>query len=315
MTSSKEVRETSVIGAGVMGTGLAITMALNGIRVFLNDLTEDLLNASSKRISDLLADLEGRGTIVSASRVQDNVVVEKDLKKAVENSDMIFEAITEDPSAKRDLFEKLAENARDDSVHASNTSVIKISEIASGLKSKERIIGVHWMNPPYVAPLVEMTPSEWTGKEVVEITRNFLEKTVGKKVVLSPDIPGFIVNRFHAAVTSEAIRLIDEGVSIEDVDSVWKYHLGILYGLFGPLKNADYIGLDTTYLAGMYLTQRLGREMGYVPDWLSKKIGNNELGVKTQRGFYDYGNETPSSLYAKRVQAIREELRCRQDQK
>ncbi|MDA8054052.1 MAG: 3-hydroxyacyl-CoA dehydrogenase family protein [Thermoplasmatales archaeon] len=315
MTSSKEVRETSVIGAGVMGTGLAITMALNGIRVFLNDLTEDLLNASSKRISDLLADLEGRGTIVSASRVQDNVVVEKDLKKAVENSDMIFEAITEDPSAKRDLFEKLAENARDDSVHASNTSVIKISEIAAGLKSKERIIGVHWMNPPYVAPLVEMTPSEWTGKEVVEITRNFLEKTVGKKVVLSPDIPGFIVNRFHAAVTSEAIRLIDEGVSIEDVDSVWKYHLGILYGLFGPLKNADYIGLDTTYLAGMYLTQRLGREMGYVPDWLSKKIGNNELGVKTQRGFYDYGNETPSSLYAKRVQAIREELRCRQDQK
>ncbi|MCL4447330.1 MAG: 3-hydroxyacyl-CoA dehydrogenase NAD-binding domain-containing protein, partial [Candidatus Thermoplasmatota archaeon] len=112
MTSSKEVRETSVIGAGVMGTGLAITMALNGIRVFLNDLTEDLLNASSKRISDLLADLEGRGTIVSASRVQGNVVVEKDLKKAVENSDMIFEAITEDPSAKRDLFEKLAENAR-----------------------------------------------------------------------------------------------------------------------------------------------------------------------------------------------------------
>ena len=315
MNSPKEIGETSVIGAGVMGTGLAITIALNGIRVFLNDLTEDLLRTSSKRISDLLADLERRGLIASAARIQENVVIEKDLKKAVENSDMVFETITEDLSAKKDLFGKLALSAREDSIHASNTSVIKISEIAAGLKSKERIIGVHWMNPPYVAPLVEMTPSEWTDKEVIVRTRNFLERTVGKRVVLSPDMPGFIVNRFHAAVTSEAIRLIDEGVSIEDVDNVWKYHLGMLYGIFGPLRNADYIGLDTTYLAGMYLTQRLGREMGYVPDWLSKKIGNNELGVKTQKGFYDYGNETPSSLYAKRVQAFREELKCRQGQK
>ena len=315
MVSPKEIKETSVIGAGVMGTGLAITMALKGIRVFLNDLTEDLLKVSRKHTSDLLTDLEERGTIVNAAKIQENIVFEKDLKRAVENSDIIFEAITEDPSAKRDLFAKLADMAKEDSIHASNTSVIKISEIASGLNSKDRIIGVHWMNPPYVAPLVEVTSSEWTDKEVLKTTRDFLEKVAGKKVVLSPDIPGFIVNRFHAAVTSEAIRLIDEGVSIEDVDDVWKYHLGILYGLFGPLKNADYIGLDTTYLAGMYLTQRLGREMGYVPEWLVKKIGNNELGVKTRKGFYDYGDESPSSLYAKRVQAIKEELKCKQGQK
>ena len=315
MVLPNELKQTSVIGAGIMGTGIAITMALKGMKVFLNDLTEDLLQASSKHISDLLFDLEERGSIESAARIQGNIVVEKDLKRAVESSGLIFEAITEDPSAKRDLFGKLADIAREDSIHASNTSVIKISEIASDLRSKNRIIGVHWMNPPYVAPLVEMTPSEWTSKEVVQVTRDFLEKTIGKKVVLSPDIPGFVVNRFHAAVTSEAIRLIDEGVSIEDVDKVWKYHLGILYGIFGPLKNADYIGLDTTYLAGMYLTQRLGREMGYVPEWLVKKIENNELGVKTGRGFYDYGNEASSSLYAKRVQAIREELECRKDQK
>ena len=101
MNSPKEIGETSVIGAGVMGTGLAITIALNGIRVFLNDLTEDLLRASSKRISDLLADLEKRGLIASAARIQENVVIEKDIKKAVENSDMVFEAITEDLSAKK----------------------------------------------------------------------------------------------------------------------------------------------------------------------------------------------------------------------
>ena len=101
MNSPKEIGETSVIGAGVMGTGLAITIALNGIRVFLNDLTEDLLRASSKRISDLLADLERRGLIASEARIQENVVTEKDIKKAVENSDMVFEAITEDLSAKK----------------------------------------------------------------------------------------------------------------------------------------------------------------------------------------------------------------------
>ena len=118
MNSPKKIGETSVIGAGVMGTGLAITIALNGIRVFLNDLTEDLLRASSKRISDLLADLEKRGLIASAARIQENVVIEKDIKKAVENSDMVFEAITEDLSAKRDLFGKLALSAREDSIHA-----------------------------------------------------------------------------------------------------------------------------------------------------------------------------------------------------
>ncbi len=315
MFSSGEIIETSVIGAGIMGTGIAITMALSGIRVFLNDLSEDLLSASRKNISVLLTDLEDRGIIASAAEVEEKITTATDLKRAVENSDIIFEAITEDPSVKRDLFGKLVEIVKKESILSSNTSVIKISEISSDLKGKDRIIGVHWMNPPYVTPLVEVTPSEWTNEEVVKVTRNFLEMKIGKKVVLSPDVPGFIVNRFHAAVTSEAIRLIDEGVSIEDVDSVWKYHLGILYGIFGPLKNADYIGLDTTYLAGMYLTQKLGREIGYVPNWLLEKIQSNELGVKTQKGFYDYGNETPSSLYAKRVQAIRDELKCRQDQK
>ena len=315
MVSSNEISETSVIGAGVMGTGLAITMASKGIRVFLNDLTKDLLLKSESQVSDLLKFLESKGLIDDKKEIEGNIVAEPDLNKAIKDADMIFEAISEDPSSKRDLFSKLVEGAKENAILTSNTSVIRIAEIASGLKRKDRIVGVHWMNPPYIAPLVELTPSEWTDKSVVDKTRNFLENVIGKKVVLSPDIPGFIVNRFHAAVTSEAIRLMDEGVSMQDVDNVWKYHLGILYGAFGPLGNADYIGLDTTYLAGMYLSQKLGRDLVYVPEWFLKKLSSNELGVKSQKGFYDYGIENPSTWYARRTELIMEELECRKAQK
>jgi 3-hydroxyacyl-CoA dehydrogenase len=315
MVSSNKITETSVVGAGVMGSGIAITMASKNIRVHLNDLSEDILKNSEKQILDLLRYLEGKKLIADAKKIEENVVYESDLNKAIENADIIFEAIIEEPTAKKDLFSKLTERAKEDAILTSNTSVIRIAEIASDLKRKEKIVGVHWMNPPYLAPLVELTPSEWTDKGIVDKARNFLENVIGKKVVLSPDIPGFIVNRFHAAVTSEAIRLMDEGVSIEDIDDVWRYHLGILYGLFGPLRNADYIGLDTTYLAGMYLSQKLGRDLVYVPEWFLKKLSSNEIGVKSKKGFYNYGDEGSSSWYARRTEMIMEELKCRKVQK
>lgn len=309
------IQRASVIGAGVMGTGLAITIASNGIVVSLNDVTEELLSKSWSQISDLLSDLENRGLIKNKETIKRNIITEPKLDETVKDADIVFEAITENPIAKRDLFAKIVDSVKEDAILTSNTSVIKIGEIASGLKHNDRIVGVHWMNPPYVAPLVELTPSEWTDSKVVELVRDFLENKIGKKVVIGPDIPGFIVNRFHAVVASEAIRLIDEGVSVEDVDNVWKYHLGLLYTAFGPLMNADYIGLDTTYLAGLYLSQKLERNIVYVPDWFIQKINNKELGVKTQKGFYDYGDEKPSSLYAKRIQILRDELECRRAQK
>ena len=315
MAGIEAIQSASVIGAGVMGTGLAITIASKGIPVCVNDISDELLSGSRKLAHEILEDLNDSGMMDSIDAVESNMRFVSSLEAAVRDADIVFESITEDPIAKHELFEELQDRTKESAILASNTSVIKIAEIAAGLRSRERVVGIHWMNPPYVAPLVELTGSQWSNPDLIASLRVFLQDRIGKKVVLSPDIPGFIVNRFHAVVASEAIRLIDEGVSIEDVDNVWKYHLGLLYSAFGPLGNADYIGLDTTYLAGMYLTTKLERNIVYIPEWFTKKLGNNELGVKSGKGFYDYGKESPAGLYAKRIKILREELKCLKVQK
>jgi 3-hydroxyacyl-CoA dehydrogenase len=186
------------------------------------------------------------------SEIMSRIHFIKDLKDAVSDSYIIFESVPEKLDIKKEIFRKIG-GFNDEAILASNTSVIKISDISEGLESRDRIIGVHWMNPPYILPLVEVAPSKYTKEEVTSKTIEYLENILGKTVVKVPDISGYIVNRFNAAIASEAVKLLDEGISIEEVDKVWKYHLGIIYMLYGPFRNMDYIGLDTVYMAGIYL--------------------------------------------------------------
>lgn len=311
----REKYKLGIIGSGIMGSGIAITCALAGHRVYLNDISEEILNKSKSYITHILEYLHNIKWIsIDPNEVLDNILFSLDVNNVVSNSKFVFEAATEKLDVKKKIFMQLKKYISNETILASNTSVIKIENISEDIDIRDRIIGVHWMNPPFILPLVELVHSQHTSEKVIRETRIFLEKELGKIVIESPDIPGFIVNRFAAAISSEAVRLVDEGVSIEDIDKVWKDHLGILYMLFGPFGNLDQIGLDTVYLAGLYLSQSLERNIMYIPRWFEEMVMRGEYGVKTGKGFYRY-KEDPDKLYLKRIKKLSEVLRWLKDQR
>ncbi len=210
-----------------------------------------------------------------------------------------MEAVFEDLNTKVEVLRKIEKLT--DAPLCSNTSVISVDDIAEKLDSPSRFLGVHWMNPPQVMPLVEIVISRFTDSETISSVESFL-KDLGKEVVVCRSQS--LVNRFNAAVLSEASRMIEEGVKPEDVDRVWKHHLGLLYTLFGPLGNLDYIGLDVAYYASLYLYSRFGDEKFKPPEWLEHKIKRGEVGVKAGKGIYEYGPEA----FEERVERLRKLL-------
>lgn len=220
----------------------------------------------------------------------------------VTDCDLVVEAVVESLDVKTELLRKLEKLT--DSPLCSNTSVICIDDIAERIDSKERFLGVHWMNPPYVMPLVEIILSRYTSTETARTVETFL-KNLRKETVICRNQS--LVNRFNAAVLSEASKMIDEGISFRDVDKVWKTHLGILYSLFGPLGNIDYIGLDVVYSASLYLFQRFADDKFKPSEWLTKKVESGELGVKTGKGIYEYGDF--ESTYIERVEKVEKLLK------
>ncbi|MBE8540381.1 3-hydroxyacyl-CoA dehydrogenase NAD-binding domain-containing protein [Geoglobus acetivorans] len=272
-----------IAGAGMMGCGIAIDVARK-YEVILYDVSREPLQRARKMISEF----EGIEERISFTEHIDDA----------ENCEMVIESVYEDLDVKSDVLLKIEEIS--DAILCSNTSVICIDDIAERLKSRGRFLGVHWMNPPYVMPLVEIILSEYTDAETLERVKTFLGD-LRKEVVVCRNQS--LVNRFNAAVLSEASKMIEEGVRFEDIDKVWKSHLGILYTLFGPLGNIDYIGIDVVHAASLYLYQRFGDEKFRPSEWLVRKIEKGELGIKTGKGVYKYGDFEKSYLH--RVEKIR----------
>lgn len=255
-----------VAGAGLMGSGIAMDIA-KGHDVILYDISDQALKNAEKQISQI-------------SEIKNRVRYTQNIED-VKDCDLAIEAVFENIDIKSELLAKIEKIADKPIPICSNTSVICIDDIAERIAEKDRFLGLHWMNPPHVMPLVEIILSKYTSKQVVEFVKRFLEG-VGKEVVICRNQS--IVNRFNAAVLSEASKMVEEGVMVEDIDRVWKHHLGILYSLFGPLGNMDYIGLDVVYSASLYLYQRFRDEKFKPPEWLVERIDVGELGGKNREG-------------------------------
>lgn len=279
-----------VAGAGLMGQGIAVDVAREN-DVVLYDISEHSLYTAKKMISEVIDRVGIKGKIHFTDKIED-----------VTDCDLVVEAVFESLDVKTELLRKLEKLT--DSPLCSNTSVICIDDIAERIDSKERFLGVHWMNPPYVMPLVEIILSRYTSTETARTVETFL-KNLRKETVICRNQS--LVNRFNAAVLNEASKMIDEGISFRDVDKVWKTHLGILYSLFGPLGNIDYIGLDVVYSASLYLFQRFADDKFKPSEWLTKKVESGELGVKTGKGIYEYGDF--ESTYIERVEKVEKLLK------
>ncbi|WP_433697156.1 3-hydroxyacyl-CoA dehydrogenase family protein [Nocardiopsis sp. CA-288880] len=276
-----------VAGAGVMGVGVAQNLAQTGHRVVLVDKDRKVLSTALQtiekqtRMSRLLG-----GPALDAEEVLGRIASAEDPEALVE-ADLVIENITEDWELKRDLYRRMDRICKPDTVFVANTSALPITRIASVTGRPERVIGVHFMNPVPMKPVVELIPGHHTSEETVRRTRELLT-AMGKKAVDVKDACGFVSNRVLMLTVNEAAFLVHEGVaSVESVDEVFR---GCFGHPMGPLETADLIGVDTILYSVEVLYEHYA-DSKYRPCPLLKEMTAAGLhGRKSGRGFYNYGN-------------------------
>ena len=227
-----------------------------------------------------------------------------DLGAAVRDADYVVEAVLEDLPLKQKLFAEIETHVRPDTVLASNTSVIPITQIMQGLKRRERALGTHWWNPPYLVPLVEVIETQWTDAKVVDFTMK-LHADAGKKPAhVKKDVPGFIGNRLQHALWREAISLVEHGIcDAETVDSVIKAAFGRRLAVLGPLENADMVGTDLTLAIHKQVLGDIDSRPGPSP-YLEKLVKDGKLGFKSGEGFRKWSPEQQTALRMKVLQHL-----------
>ena len=258
-------------------------MARGGCSVTLYDINPEALINAENTVKLTLAVLEEHGVASTSllNRINFTNVLES------QNYQLAIEAVTEDVNVKKSVFQQLEEVVGNDTPVCTNTSLMRVDELSSFISRKSRFLGVHWMNPPYIMPLVEIIRTADTNEQIVHSLKSFLEEKLGKTVVIC--LNQSMVNRLSAAVLAEAAKIMEEGgADFEEVDTVWRHHLGVLYTLFGPFGNLDYIGLDTVLLASKYFYELHGDERLKPPGWLVEKVERGEVGIKSSKGIYEY---------------------------
>jgi 3-hydroxybutyryl-CoA dehydrogenase len=280
----------AVVGAGLMGHGIAQVFALNGHDVVIYDSVAATLATAKDRIATNLKNLGDDASAVE--RVQPCA----DLGNAVRDADYVVEAVLEDLPLKQRLFGEIEAAARPDAIFASNTSVIPITAIMQALKNRARALGTHWWNPPYLVPLVEVIGTEWTSPDAIDWTIK-LHAAIGKTPVhVKKDVPGFVGNRLQHALWRECIALVQNGIcDAETVDTVIKASFGRRLAVLGPLENADLVGTDLTLAIHKTVLPDIDRTPGPLP-YLESLVARGKLGMKSGEGFRKWTPEQQQTL-------------------
>lgn len=292
-TRRADVEKIAVIGAGLMGHGIAQVFSLAGHTVRVHDVSAPALASLRERIGRNLADLALDTTAVE--RVHGCA----DLADAVRDADVVFEAGPEDLAWKRDLFARLETLAPAQATLASNTSVIPITQIMAGLATGARALGTHWWNPPYLVPLVEVIKTPHTDAGVAQRMFDLLARVGKTPAMVEKDVPGFIGNRLQHALWREAIALVAEGVcDAATVDTVVKASFGRRLPVLGPLENADLVGTDLTLAIHRTVLPAIDSRPGPSP-YLEQLVAQGKLGMKTGEGFQRWTAEEQAALRAR----------------
>lgn len=284
------MKNIAVIGAGTMGNGIAHTFAQNGYRVQLIDVNETALSNAIQTISKNLDRMVQKEVISEAKKAQtlDNITTFSNITEGVEYASLVVEAATENEALKLSIFKTLDEACPEDTILATNTSSISITKIASVTSRPNQVIGMHFMNPVPIMPLVEIINGYNTEKEVTDFIVE-LTKKIGKTPVLANDFPGFVANRILMPMINEAIETLQCGVSgVVEIDTIMK--LGMAHPM-GPLELADFIGLDVC-LSILEVMYDGFKNPKYAPNpLLVNMVRAGKLGKKTGEGFYNYSTE------------------------
>ena len=292
------MKNIAVIGAGTMGNGIAHTFAQSGFTVKLIDRSEETLDKAMATIAKNLDRMVSKGSISEADKLKtiSNIITYTDIKDGVVGVDLVVEAATENVDLKLSIFKQLNEACSHDTILATNTSSISITQIGGVVSHPERVIGMHFMNPVPIMKLVEIIRGYNTSDEVTKIIMDLSVK-LGKTPTEVNDYPGFVANRILMPMINESIETLYNGVAgVYEIDTVMK--LGMAHPM-GPLQLADFIGLDVC-LAILNVMYDGFKNPKYAPcPLLVNMVRAGKLGVKSGEGFYDYSESKKAEKVAK----------------
>ena len=289
-----DIKCITVVGAGTMGHSIAQVYAQSGIEVDLVDLKQDVLERASSLIIlnlNTLAEF-GRVSRELISSILDKISYSTDLESAANKADLVVEAVHERPETKKTIFSQLEKFCSEDTIFASNTSGLDIFRIAK-IKNPERLIIHHWFAPPHIIPLVEIVQGRKTSTEVIEISMKLMEKLGKKPILIKKFVRSFIVNKIQNAMGGAMYELLTRGITTpEEIDIAIKSSLGIRLPIVGVAQSQDFTGLD--------LVLDVQKSLGIDIPIVQQKVENGHLGVKSSKGFYEYGDRSEEEILQKR---------------
>lgn len=286
----EDIETISVLGAGIMGHGIAQAFLMGGYPVRLYDIKESILDTARSHIRKNMEMFAQEG-LLDAETIQpamDRLFTTTDLIKAVESADFIVEAAPEDLALKQELFQKVESLCPPHAIIATNTSSLTLSAIGERVKDKTRLVVTHWFNPPHIVPTVEVVRGPETSDETMDIAVGLLEKIRKMPVRISRELPGFLVNRIQTALIREVWDLYEKGIaSAADIDKAVKGSIGFRLASIGPLLTADLGGLDLWLRVYKNLVNEISSSTE-IPKLIQEMVGKGYYGIKSGKGFYDY---------------------------
>jgi 3-hydroxybutyryl-CoA dehydrogenase len=293
---------TAVLGAGIMGTGIAQVCAEAGLDVVLESRSLANLEAARERIRKNQRELVAAGLLGEreASAALARVRLSQDLGEAVGGADFVSENIPEDLGLKQSFFRELSRLARPTTILSTNTSGLSITAIAAAVDRPERVVGFHWLNPPHLMLPVEVTRGEKTSEETMGATVAFAERLGRRPLRVERDAPGFLWNRLQMALLREALHIVEQGIATsEAVDQAVELGLGLRWAAVGPFRIADLAGLPTFRAIAAYVYPDLS-SAATPQTLLEDSIRRGHTGARAGRGFYVYPPGAHESLIGRR---------------
>ncbi len=308
MIPPHELRAVAVIGAGTMGPGMSAVFARHGFETRLADVQPEALERAKRTVDGVYRVLVGAELLTEeeAEAGRRRLTCTLEVPDALRGADLVLEAIPERLDLKQQFFADAERHVSEATILASNTSGIPITELGKAVQRPERVVGMHWSNPPHLIPVIEVIRGKMTSPATVEATRWVVRRLDMIPVLIERDVPGFVENRILYAIMREALHLWNEGVaSAEDIDTIIRWGIGYKLAVIGPLALLDVAGLDIYHSVASYLNRDLSNATDVSPV-VTQRVARGELGVKSGRGIFAYEPGEIPALMEQRMRRLLE---------